>query len=103
MEINRGDGSPVERFTLVCGDAAEGDHPDAGAACAHLAELDDPFAPLPEDAVCTEQYGGPQTAVVRGVHSGQPVQLELSRTDGCRISQWDGLGTLLSALVPTGG
>jgi hypothetical protein len=95
VEVDPGDGSPVERFTLVCGDVVEGDHPDGTAACDHLGGLDEPFAPLPEDAICTEQYGGPQTAQVTGTWQGEPVDLELSRVDGCAISQWDSLGPLL--------
>ena len=46
---------------------------------------------------CTEQYGGPQTAHVVGRWSGEPVDLELSRVDGCRISQWDALVPLVPA------
>jgi len=95
VHVDRGDGTPPEDWTLTCAGLVEGTHPDAEAACAHLAGLDDPFAPLPADAVCTEQYGGPQTAHVTGRWHGKPVDLELSRTDGCRIAQWDGLGSLL--------
>ena len=73
----------------------EGSHPDAEAACEQLKAMEDPFAPLPADVVCTEQFGGPQTAHVLGRWNGEPVDLELSRTDGCRISQWDALAPLL--------
>jgi hypothetical protein len=55
----------------------------------------DPFAPIPDDMVCIEQYGGPQTARVTGRWHGQPVDVRLARNDGCRIAQWDGLGPLL--------
>ena len=99
VEIDRGDGSPAERYTLTCGDVVEGDHPDGAAACRHLADLDDPFAPVPGDAVCTEQYGGPQTARVTGTWDGEPVDLELSRINGCYIAQWDALGPLLPGPV----
>ena len=93
--LDRGDGSPSERYTLVCTGAASGDHPRAQAACDHLQAMADPFAPVPDDAVCTEVYGGPQTAHVDGVWRGRPVDLRLSRVDGCRIAQWDSLGPLL--------
>ena len=73
--------------------------PTPEAACEHLKGMDDPFAPLPADVVCTEQFGGPQTAHVLGRWNGEPVDLELSRTDGCRISQWDSLGPLLPGPV----
>ena len=74
--------------------------PTPQAACAHLAGMDDPFAPLPDDVACTEQYGGPETAHVTGRWGGEPVDLELSRTDGCRIAQWDCLGPLLPPSAP---
>jgi hypothetical protein len=99
VEQDLGDGSPPQRWTLVCAGTATGDHPAAEQACAHLAELDDPFAPLPEDRVCTEQYGGPQTARVTGVWAGEQVDLQVSRTNGCYIAQWDSLGPLLPGPV----
>jgi hypothetical protein len=99
IDLDRGDGTEPESYTLACLGSASGDHPDAMAACAHLAGLADPFAPIPGDVACTEQYGGPQTAHVTGLGGGEPVDLELSRVDGCRISQWDGLGPLLPGPV----
>jgi Subtilisin inhibitor-like len=100
VTVDRGDGSAPEEWTLSCGGSVEGSHPEAEAACAHLAGLEDPFTPLPVDVVCTEQYGGPQTAHVIGRWSGEEVDLELSRSDGCRIAQWDALGPFLP--VPVG-
>jgi hypothetical protein len=104
VEQDLGDGSPPQRWTLACTEAgASGDHPDAAAACAHLRGLDAPFAPLPPDRVCTEQYGGPQTARLTGSWRGEPVDLSLSREDGCAIGQWDGLGPLLPGPVGVEG
>jgi hypothetical protein len=100
VHVDRGDGTPADTWTLTCAGAVEGTHPDADAACAHLRAMDEPFAPLPGDIACTEQYGGPQTAHVTGRWGGRSVDLALSRTDGCRIAQWDGLGPLLP--VPVG-
>ncbi|MGY1701948.1 SSI family serine proteinase inhibitor [Geodermatophilus sp. SYSU D00766] len=102
VEVDPGDGAAAARYTLTCGDAPGGDHPDPAAACAHLAGLEDPFAPLPDDLACTEVYGGPQTARVTGTWGGVPVDLDLSRTDGCRIAQWDALGPLLPGPVGAG-
>ena len=95
VRVDRGDGSAPESWTLTCAGTAEGTHPDAAAACAHLQDMADPFAPIPADVACTEQYGGPQTAHIAGVWGGKPVDLEVTRVDGCRISQWDGLIPLL--------
>ncbi len=102
VEFDRGDGTEPESWTLTCVGNASGSHPEAEAACAHLAGMEDPFAPLPPDSVCTEQYGGPQTAHVTGRWKGQPVDLELSRVDGCHISQWDSLVPLVPAEVGVG-
>jgi len=93
--LDRGDGTEPERYTLTCDETPDGDHPDPSGACTHLEGLEDPFAPLPTDLACTEQYGGPETARVTGRWQGQDVDVELSRTDGCRISQWASLGPLL--------
>ncbi len=95
VTVDRGDGSPSEEWTLSCLGVVEGSHPDAKAACAHLAGLEDPFAPLPDDVVCTEQYGGPQTAHVTGRWNGEPVDVEFARSNGCLIAQWDAVGPLL--------
>jgi hypothetical protein len=93
--LDRGDGSAVQRWTLSCAGTVEGTHPAARAACDHLRSVDDPFAPIPDDTMCTQQYDGPQTAHVTGRWGGEPVDVRLARTDGCRIAQWDGLGPLL--------
>lgn len=97
VEVDLGDGSAPQTWTLTCVGFVEGSHPRAQAACDHLAGLDDPFAPLPDDVVCTEIYGGPETAHVVGRWAGQEVDLELSRTDGCRIEQWASLVPLVPA------
>ena len=99
VEIDRGDGSPPERYTLRCDGTPTGDHPDPEAACRDLAALEDPFAPLPTDLICTEVYGGPQTALVTGTWRGEPVDLRVARRNGCEITQWDSLGALLPGPV----
>ena len=99
VELDRGEGGEPERYTVTCGETVAGDLPDAAAACAHLEGLDDPFVPVRNDATCTQEYGGPQVARVTGRWAGEPVDLQLSRTDGCRISQWDRLGALLPGPV----
>jgi len=94
ITLDRGDGTEPEAYALDC-DGDGGDHPDPAAACAQLEAMDDPFAALPDDVVCTEQFGGPETASITGRWDGEPVDLALSRTDGCRIAQWDALGPVL--------
>jgi hypothetical protein len=95
VEVDRGDGTPPETWSLDCTTPAESTHPDPEAACAALEALDDPFAPLPDDMVCTEIYGGPEQARVTGTWGGSPVDLTVSRRNGCEIAQWDSLVPLL--------
>lgn len=97
VAYDAGDGSAPVTWTLVCGDPVSGGHPDAAAACAHLQGLDEPFAPLAADLICTEIYGGPQAARVTGRWAGEQVDLALARANGCAISQWEGLVPLVPA------
>jgi Subtilisin inhibitor-like len=99
IEINRGGGAPTESYRLTCGDAVTGNHPDGAAACAHLKSMKDPFAAIPADTMCTQIYSGPETAHVTGRWQGKPVDLKLSRIDGCRTEQWGSLGALLPGTV----
>ncbi|HEV2712293.1 MAG TPA: SSI family serine proteinase inhibitor, partial [Gaiellaceae bacterium] len=47
----------AKSWTLRC-DPPGGTFPDPEAACNRLDGLDQPFADTPEEAICTEQYGG---------------------------------------------
>ncbi|WP_052029086.1 SSI family serine proteinase inhibitor, partial [Streptomyces aurantiacus] len=97
-----GDGT----YTLECAPAGAngGTHPSPDDACERLDQLaangTDPFEPVPGDALCTEQYGGPETAHITGTWQGRAVDAEFSRTDGCRIARWDGLVPVLPASGP---
>jgi hypothetical protein len=85
-----GDGrsTPVV-YTLTC-DPPGGNHPGPAEACAALEKLGaQAFAPLPPDTMCTQQYGGPMQAHVRGVVRGEAVDARLAYNDGCQISRWD--------------
>ena len=97
IELDLGDGRAPVTWTLTCVGSVEGSHPQAQAACDHLAGMERPFAPLPEDVVCSQEYGGPETARVTGRWGGGPVELDLSRVDGCRIAQWDSLVPVVPA------
>ncbi|MFI2352710.1 SSI family serine proteinase inhibitor [Streptomyces sp. NPDC019443] len=78
-------------YELECGPTG-GTHPSAQAACDRLDQLArdgmDPFAPVPQDQMCTQQMGGPQTAHITGTWQGQRVDATFRRTDGCEISRW---------------
>lgn len=49
----------------------------------------------PDDQVCTQQYGGPEVAELRGDVDGQAFERRVDRTDGCGIERWDRLEPVL--------
>ncbi|GAA4663687.1 SSI family serine proteinase inhibitor [Kineococcus glutinatus] len=98
-------GTGTRTWTLTCGPdgAPGGDHPDPAGACAALAAVEQPFAPVPPDRMCTQVYGGPETATVTGRWRGQDVQAAFKRTDGCEIARWNRLAALLQPGGAAGG
>lgn len=89
-----GPGSPEQRWTLSCRPAG-GTHPRPASACRKLLALKAPFAPIPPGAMCTEQYGGPQVAVVSGTLRGKRVWAKLQSRNGCEISRFERLAFLV--------
>ena len=85
----------AQRWTLTCNPAG-GTHPNAADACARLAAIENPFAPPPKDEICTEQYGGPEEALVEGTYRGRAVSYGLSRTNGCQIARYERYRFLIS-------
>lgn len=90
-----GKAAPV-KWTLRCSPAA-GTLPRPGAACRQLGTLKSPFAPIPKDAICTEQYGGPQVAVISGTFRGNRLWTKLQNRNGCEIARLKRLGFLVPA------
>jgi subtilisin inhibitor-like len=85
----------TETWQLTC-EPAGGTHPDPAAACAALAAKGKTaLPPVPKDMMCTQQFGGPQTAKITGTWNGEPVNATFSRTNGCEISRWKALKGLL--------
>jgi hypothetical protein len=67
--------------------------------CAALAEMKaKAFQPTPPKLACTELYGGPQVATVKGTLHGEPVDARFSRTNGCEIARWNRAKTVLKAV-----
>ncbi len=83
-----GEEGPSRRFTLRC-QPVGGTLPERARACRMLLARAMPFEPVPEVAVCTTQYGGPQVATVRGRFRGELVNTRFERRNGCEISRWD--------------
>jgi hypothetical protein len=78
----------AQHWTLTCGpDGGTLVHP--AAACAALARVPDPFAPVRRGVMCSMIYGGPQTATIDGSWHGHPVHATFSRADGCQTARWN--------------
>jgi hypothetical protein len=78
---------PSQTWTLRCSPAG-GTLPAAAVVCERLADLKNPFAPVPPETACTQVYGGPQTALVRGAFRGRRVWTYFRRRNGCEITRW---------------
>ncbi|GAB7191977.1 SSI family serine proteinase inhibitor [Kineococcus sp. NUM-3379] len=96
VTVDDGSGG-TSTWTLTC--TAEGtpggDHPDPAGACTALRAVKKPFAPVPKDMMCTQVYGGPETASVQGRWGGEDVDTTFQRTDGCQIARWNRVAALL--------
>ena len=76
----------------------------AAALCARARRLSRLLTRPPSGArPCTQIYGGPQRARVRGSIGGRPVNRRFARRDGCEISDWDRAGPLLGRRPPPAG
>jgi hypothetical protein len=94
ITLDDGTGTTTRR-TLTC-DPPGGDHADPARACATLATgWQELLAPTRKGLICTEIYGGPQQATVTGTYSGKQVRSSYTRTNGCEISRWDAMKTVL--------
>lgn len=95
---------PIVR-TLTC-DPAGGTVPNAAGACAALAKTaaakgGDPFAPTPKNQMCTQIFGGPQTATVKGTWHGRPVDATFDRKNGCAVKRWNDIAAVFGPLPHT--
>ena len=86
-------GADPQTYELKC-DPPGGDHPQPAQACKALDAVGAKvFDPVAKDQVCTDIYGGPQTATVKGTYKGDKVDAEFKRSNGCEIDRWEQLGT----------
>lgn len=87
-----GDGTaPARELKLDC--AAPNDSTACGAAAGVSAR---DLAPTPADTACTQIFGGPETASIRGTLRGDAVDATFSRSDGCEIERWKRVEALLA-------
>ena len=53
------------------------------------------FAPTDPMTACTDIFGGPATATVKGTLRGEEIDASFSRENGCEIGRWDRVESLL--------
>jgi hypothetical protein len=83
----QGPGGPKSEWVVRCPGAAP---------CARLEEGGRTlFQPTPRGIVCTDIYGGPQVAYVRGTLAGRRIWAHFTRADGCQIARWSRVAFLL--------
>jgi hypothetical protein len=82
-----GPDGPARRRRIQC----ERLGPKAGErACKSLAGLTaEQLKPVPAGTACTQIYGGPAVARVRGELLGKPVDARFKLINGCEIERWD--------------
>ncbi|MHA7263111.1 subtilase-type protease inhibitor [Arthrobacter sp. TMN-37] len=95
--------APVE-YVLECVEGKPGPGtslPNAESACSVVDRLGTKFFTARPDRniVCTDIYGGPQTASITGTVNGETIRARFARTNGCEISRWDAVRDILG----TGG
>lgn len=89
-------GADPVTWTLSC-DPPGGTHPDPAGACAAVEAQRDSFAGVPADMMCTQVYGGPETATITGQWKGKQIDASFRRTDGCEIARWDTLAVVFGS------
>lgn len=97
------DGSGATKTWRLTCDPPGGTHPDPAAACEALAARGETaLPPVPPDRMCTQQYGGPETAQVTGTWRGRTVSARFAKTNGCEIGRWNALSGLLPGAAREG-
>jgi hypothetical protein len=107
VSLTHAPGGPEHVFVLVSrsGELVESTLPDPAAAIAAVGRFGERiFFPQPgPPKLCTQQYGGPQVAVVKGTFNGRDVNSRFSLTDGCEIARWRALSPLLGGVAGSSG
>jgi hypothetical protein len=96
IEVTRARPEPI-RMELRCGASAPCDARQLARLRRTLAGAREP------DRTCTLVYGGPERARVSGSLQGRPVDVTLTRSNGCGIADYDDLFGALGRTPPLAG
>jgi Subtilisin inhibitor-like len=88
----------TQSTTLEC-DPVGGTNPLSEESCRQLAANPESLDPVPEDAACTQEYGGPDEAHLYGTVQGEPVDAWFSKANGCEIARWSSLEPMFKVVV----
>ena len=91
-----GAGPDPVRIALRCGGSDPCDQAQLDKLAA-VAEPDDPAR------ACTQQYGGPEEAHLSGTLEGRPVDVTVTRSNGCGIADYEALFAALGREPPLAG
>jgi hypothetical protein len=82
--------APAKELTLSCASPGE------SAACRSADGLKAAdLEPVSPKRVCTDIFGGPETATISGRLEGKPVSARFSRRNGCEVARWERVAALL--------
>ena len=87
-------GQPAKELQLTCKAPTDS---DACGAAAGISAAD--LRETPGDTACTQIFGGPETATIKGTIRGEAVDASFSRSDGCEIARWDKVKPLLDQVA----
>lgn len=95
ISVSADKGAQPQVLTLSCQPAA-GTHPKPADACAFVSKASaDLLAPVPAGQSCTQIFGGPQVATVKGTWRGKPVDARFARNNGCELARWNKVKALI--------
>ncbi len=77
----QGPNGPVQHWTVRCPGSKACTRLQAGGRAL--------FRPVPRGMACTQIYGGPDVARMRGTLNGRSVRATFTRRDGCQIARWN--------------
>ena len=90
VDADGAEGQPAKELQLTCSAPTDS---NACGAVAGISPAD--LAPKRDDVACTQQFGGPETATIKGTLRGEAVDATFARSDGCEIARWDKVKALL--------
>ena len=93
VTVDDGTGESGSGMNVTCAAPSDSD------ACQAAADIDPKtFEPVPGDMACTQQFGGPETATVKGTLDGKEIDAKFSRVNGCEIERWEAAKPLFEAV-----